>query len=71
MSSIRVQLSNTERLCAIDSEDFAAWNKALLEQVLFEAAKSVSAAPDGTAVAATVEFRIAVDPGDGSLVIEV
>ena len=70
MSSIRVHLSDTERTCAIDSDEAAAWNQALIEQILFEAAKSVPAAADDTAVSATLTFRIAVDPHDGSLVIK-
>ncbi|MGR9092968.1 MAG: phosphotransferase [Gammaproteobacteria bacterium] len=67
----RRQLPVALLMCAIDSEKFAAWNKSLIGNILFEAAKSVSAAPDGAAASATVNFRIAVDPDDGSLLIEV
>lgn len=70
MSSIRIHLSNTERVCAIDSEEAAAWSHEVIENILFEAAKTVSAAGTGTAVSASVTFRITVDPTDGSLLVE-
>lgn len=70
MSSIRIHLSDSERLCAIDSEEADAWSRELIENILFDAAKTVSAAGDGTAVSASVTFSITVDPTDGSLVIE-
>lgn len=71
MTSIRVHLSDVERTCAIENEELGAWNKALIERILFAAAKTVSADPDQTPVSTTVTFHIAVDPEDGSIVIEI
>lgn len=70
MSSIRVHLSDSERVCAVDGEAFAAWNQSLIEQILFAAAKDVSDATDHARASASVTFHITVDPDDGSLVIE-
>lgn len=70
MSSIRIHLSDTQRVCAIDNEETAVWSRELIEKILFEAAKTVSAAGNGTAVSTSVNFIITVDPDDGSLLIE-
>lgn len=62
MKQISVRLSGEARSCLVDTGDLQAWGKALLDEILFEAAKQVSAAGDATP--ASVALTFAVDTAD-------
>ena len=70
MNSVRVRLSDSERSCAVDPGELQAFSKALLDEVLFEAAKGVAQQHAPGAVAVVINFRVVLDSDDGAVLIE-
>jgi hypothetical protein len=70
MKRIRIQLTERERSCAVDAGELQAWSKSLLDEILFAAARQVTAPPSSPAVCALFEFRVTHDDGDGSIIVE-
>ena len=70
MNSIRIHLSETERTCTVDDDELQDWSKALLDEILFTAAKNVSKSEAASSVRAMVSFSVTVDGDNGSILIE-
>jgi len=70
MNTIKIRVSDTERTCAVDPDELTAWGTALIDDILFQAARSVAASGEPGWLGATVSFRIALDREDDSILIE-
>lgn len=70
MTSIRIHLSETDRSCLVGAGELHTWSKALLDELLFEAAKKVSAQQEPGGVQIVANFRVLLDGDDGSIIIE-
>ncbi len=70
MTRIRIQIPERERSCAVDAGELQAWGKSLLDEILFAAARQVTAPPSNPAVCALFEFRVTHDDEDGSIIVE-
>ncbi len=68
MNSIRIQLADGERSCTVDAGELQAWAKALLDDVLFEAARQIAEARHDDGACAGVHFSVSLN-GDGTLII--
>jgi hypothetical protein len=71
MNTIRIQLSDGDRDCAVGAQDLQMWSTALVDQILFEAAKNASQQGAKKEASAVISFRVTVDNEDGSLQIKV
>jgi hypothetical protein len=70
MNSIQIQLSDTDRTCTVDEDELHGWSKALLDDILFEAAKDVSKSGPAGSVRVIASFVVRVDDHSGSVLIE-
>ncbi|MDA0823163.1 MAG: hypothetical protein O3C28_12180 [Proteobacteria bacterium] len=70
MNAIRIQLSDAERTCTVDENELHGWSKALLDDILFAAAKDVSKPGAEGFVRVIAPFVVRVDADDGSVLIE-
>ena len=70
MTSIRIHIADRERSCLVGADELHTWSKALIDEILFEAAKQVSEQHDVGAARAVVNFRVLLDGDDGSIIIE-
>lgn len=70
MKNIRIHLADRERSCAVDAGELQIWSKSLLDEILFAAAQQVEASHGGSAVSASVSFRVLHDGNDGSIIVE-
>ena len=70
MTSIRIHLSDSDRSCLVGADELHTWSKALLDKILFEAAKQVSEQQEAGAVRVVANFRVLLDGDGGSLIIE-
>jgi len=69
MKNIRIRVSDSERSCAVDTGEMQAWSKALIDEILFETAKHVSARHQADPIAATITFQVVLDREDGTILI--
>ena len=69
MKSIQVEIAAGERRCKVDAVALAAWGRALLDDILFEAARRVPERDEQASVSATLHFTVRVDES-GALVVE-
>ena len=69
MNNIRIRVSDSARSCAVDVAEMQAWSKALIDEILFETAKHVSARHQADPIAATVTFQVTIDRDDGTILI--
>jgi hypothetical protein len=70
MKTLTIHLTDTERTCTVDAEALHNWSKVLIDEILFEGAKSVAAQRTRTGVSTTKTFRLTLAREDGSIVIE-
>jgi hypothetical protein len=70
MNAIRIQLPDTERTCTVDEDELHDWGKALVDEILFEAAKDVSDRGAAGSIRTTVSFNVTVLSDNGSILIE-
>ena len=68
MNSIRIQLTDGERSCTVDAGELQAWAKALLDDVLFEAARQIAESGHENGACAGIRFSVSLD-GDGTVII--
>lgn len=70
MKRIRIELSDSQRSCAVDPGELHTWSKALLDDILFEAAQRVSEQREVGAVTAVINFRVRLDDDGASIILE-
>lgn len=69
MKTLAIEVAEGERTCRVDAEALQAFAKALLDDLLFTAARAAPEVPPGQAVRAQISFTISVDPRSGQLVV--
>ncbi len=70
MNPIRIRFANDVRACTVDDDELREWGKAVLDDILFDAARTVSDGNAAAPVATRMTFHVSLDEGDGSLLIE-
>lgn len=70
MTSIRILISDSERSCLVGADELHSWSKALLDEILFAAAKQVSEQHEAGTLQVVANFRVLLNRDDGSIIIE-
>ena len=70
MNSLRIQLSESQQTYTVDNAALQRWGIALLDEILFTAAKTLAENEHGAPVNANLSFNITADPDAGDIVIE-
>lgn len=68
MKRVTIQLPGQARQCVVEVADLQAWSGALLDHVLFEAARQLPSTGAAAPLVVTVTFELEV-PADGEAVV--